>query len=85
VAELLTNSTDPRFVRLCGEQSDTFISNYISKRFEVLSCSERALKVPEALDKGNYKFQHVSTDRVEKDLQSGIFTVGKNTPCLLDK
>ena len=35
VVEQLTNSTDPRFVRLCGEQFDTLLNKDVSKRLKV--------------------------------------------------
>jgi hypothetical protein len=39
--QLLTNSTDPRFVRLCGEQSDILLNNIVNKRFKVCGSFER--------------------------------------------
>lgn len=35
--------TDPRFVRLCGEQSDILLNKCISKRFKVQWCSARTM------------------------------------------
>ena len=37
----LTNSTDPRFVRLCGEQLDTLLNKDVSKRLKVFGSFER--------------------------------------------
>jgi hypothetical protein len=37
----LTNSTDPRFVRLCGEQPDTLLNKVVSKRLKVRGSFER--------------------------------------------
>jgi hypothetical protein len=42
-AELLTNSTDPRFVRLCGEQPDTLLNKDVSKRLKVCGSFERGV------------------------------------------
>ena len=39
--QLLTNSTDPRFVRLCGEQPDTLLNKDVSKRLKVFGSFER--------------------------------------------
>jgi hypothetical protein len=41
MGQLLTNSTDPRFVRLCGEQSDTLLNKVVSKRLKVFGSFER--------------------------------------------
>jgi hypothetical protein len=37
----LANSTDPRFVRLCGEQSDILLNKAVSKRLKVFGSFER--------------------------------------------
>jgi len=37
----LTNSTDPRFVRLCGEQLDSLLNKDVSKRLKVYGSFER--------------------------------------------
>jgi len=41
--ELLTNSTDPRFVQLCGEQLNTLLNKVVSKRFKVCGSFERGV------------------------------------------
>jgi hypothetical protein len=40
-AQRLTNSTDPRFVRLCGEQSDILLNKAVNKRLKVCGSFER--------------------------------------------
>ena len=40
-AQQLTNSTDPRFVRLCGEQLDSLLNKDVSKRLKVCGSFER--------------------------------------------
>ena len=53
---LLTNSTDPRFVRLCGEQSDILLNKVVSKRFKVCGSFERkSIKGRKPLMLGSYK------------------------------
>jgi hypothetical protein len=37
----LTNSTDPRFVRLCGKQLDSLLNKDVSKRLKVCGSFER--------------------------------------------
>jgi hypothetical protein len=39
--QLLTNSTDPRLVRLCGEQLDILLNKVVSKRLKVCGSFER--------------------------------------------
>jgi hypothetical protein len=52
----LTNSTDPRFVRLCGEQSDILLNKDVSKRFKVCGSFERrSIKGRKPLMLGGYK------------------------------
>ena len=43
VVEQLTNSTDPRFVRLCGEQSDILLNSVISREHRVTGSFEREI------------------------------------------
>jgi hypothetical protein len=52
----LTNSTDPRFVRLCGEQLDTLLNKDVSKRLKVFGSFEReSIKGRKPLMLGSYK------------------------------
>ena len=52
----LTNSTDPRFVRLCGEQSDSLLNKVVSKRLKVFGSFERkGIKGRKPLMLGSYK------------------------------
>jgi hypothetical protein len=39
----LANSTDPRFVQLCGEQLNTLLNKVVSKRFKVFGSFERGV------------------------------------------
>ena len=43
MGQLLTNSTDPRFVQLCGEQLNTLLNKVVSKRFKVFGSFERGV------------------------------------------
>jgi hypothetical protein len=80
----LTNSTDPRFVRLCGEQLDTLLNKDVSKRLKVFGSFEReGIKGRKPLMLGSYKL-HFSR-AVDQDVQSGRSSKANDAPCLLDK
>jgi hypothetical protein len=82
--QLLTNSTDPRFVRLCGEQLDTLLNKDVSKRLKVFGSFEReSIKGRKPLIFGSYKL-HFSR-AVDQGLQSERSSKANGTPCLLDK
>jgi len=81
---LLTNSTDPRFVRLCGEQLDTLLNKDVSKRLKVFGSLEReGIKGRKPLMFGSYKL-HFSR-AVDQGIQSGRSSKANDAPCLLDK
>ena len=84
MGQLLTNSTDPRFVRLCGEQLDTLLNKEVSKKLKVFGSLVRGtIKGRKPLIVKGYKpyFSRV----VDQGLQSGRSSKASVTPCLLDK
>ena len=84
MGQLLTNSTDPRFVRLCGKQPDTLLNKDVSKRLKVFGSFERKdIKGRKPLMFGSYKL-HFSRV-VDQGIQSGRSSNASGTPCLLDK
>jgi hypothetical protein len=84
MGQQLTNSTDPRFVRLCGEQLDTLLNKAVSKRLKVFgSLARGTIKGRKPLIVRSYKL-HFS-QAVDQGLQSGRSSKASGTPCLLDE
>jgi hypothetical protein len=80
----LTNSTDPRFVRLCGEQSDILLNKDVGKRLKVFGSFEReGIKGRKPLIARGYK-SHFSR-AVDQDIQSERSSKANDTSRLLDK